>query len=51
MADLVKEHYCHQHFDQCARYRVLKALGPDQVPKDLYPSQHERAELLLAKKT
>ncbi|HOX43628.1 MAG TPA: hypothetical protein PK668_08520 [Myxococcota bacterium] len=50
MADLVKEHYCRQHFDQCARYRVMKALGPNLVPRDLYPSQHERVDLMLKPK-
>ncbi len=50
MADLVKEHYCRRHFDQCARFRLFKELGPHLVPADLLPSQHERADALLGLK-
>jgi hypothetical protein len=38
-----KQIYCQDDFDNCARYYVLKALGRENVPADLFPNQILRA--------
>lgn len=34
--------------EDCARYIVCKALGRENVPKDLYPLELDRAKAILA---
>ena len=46
-AEGIKMMYCLWHFDECARYKVAKAIGPENVPPDLFPPDIERAEALL----
>ncbi len=46
-AELMKNNYCKQAPDACARYMVMKALGREAVPKDLYPSDKSKAKALL----
>lgn len=48
-AELMKSNYCKKDYEACARYIVLKALGREAVPKDLFPSQRARAQALLQK--
>lgn len=45
-AELFKELYCRGGNSICARYMVLKALGKDAVPKDLFPNETRRAQSL-----
>ena len=47
-ANLMKTQYCKGDFVSCARHRVFKALGREAVPSDLFPSQADRADALLA---
>jgi hypothetical protein len=47
-AELFKTIYCRGDFARCARYLVVKAIGREQVPKDLYPNDAERAEKIIA---
>ena len=47
-AELLKKRFCRDRFDLCARYRVFAKLGRERVPTDLYPSQQERVEGILA---
>ena len=47
MADLYKQNYCHKDYAQCARYRVFKALGRENVPPDLFPNDAEGADAIL----
>lgn len=47
LADMMKESYCQGDFLSCARYQVFKALGPAQVPADLFPNMMEEAQALL----
>ncbi|HRE28666.1 MAG TPA: hypothetical protein PK954_18625 [Anaerolineales bacterium] len=47
-ADMMKRRYCQGDFEACARHRVFKALGPSQVPGDMFPSHAERADQILA---
>ena len=48
MADLLKDRYCRGDYHACARYRVFKAVGRDNVPADLYPAQADRVEGIIA---
>lgn len=48
MNEIYKEKYCHTDNSACARYLVLKALGRERVPLDLYPHQVARAEEIIA---
>ncbi len=48
MAQMYKEKYCLGNNSQCARYMVLEKKGKDQVPKNLFPNQVERAKELLS---
>ncbi len=50
-ADLMKKRYCLGDQTQCARYMVFSKLGAEKVPLDLYPTQVERAQKVLALKT
>lgn len=47
-ANMMKASYCKGNFKDCARYMVCKALGKEKVPGDLFPSQLDRAQALLA---
>ena len=47
MANLLKKRYCRGDFTKCARYIVFKALGREKVPRDLWPSEIERAQKIL----
>jgi hypothetical protein len=47
MAEHIKEHYCRGIFSDCARYRVVKALGPGTAPADLFPIQSARVEEII----
>lgn len=48
MANIIKQRYCRGSSTHCARHMVFRNLGSAAVPADLYPSQVERAEELLA---
>lgn len=44
----VMEHeYCQVHYDNCARNRVISALGEKYLPRELFPNQHSAAEKLI----
>lgn len=47
-ATILKKKYCQGNFSTCARYLVCTALGRENVPADLTPSQADRAKQLLA---
>jgi hypothetical protein len=48
MAGAMKKKYCHGDNAKCARYVVCMALGRENVPADLTPSQTDRAKKLLS---
>jgi len=50
MAEIIKKRYCRGSNIHCARHMVFRTLGKDAVPVDLYPSQTERAEEIIAAK-
>jgi hypothetical protein len=43
-----KKIYCQQDFENCARYVVFKAIGRENVPKDLFPNQGDRANKIIS---
>lgn len=49
VAEMRKQKYCRGDNSLCARYMVFKALGRENVPKDLTPYQTQRAKELIDK--
>jgi hypothetical protein len=47
-AEYLKNKYCLGDNQECARYMVLKALGKEKVPADLYPNDTRRAKKILS---
>lgn len=45
---VLKQRYCEGDWASCARCMVVKALGRDSVPSDLYPDQQRRAAELIS---
>ena len=48
-ASIYKKTYCVGNNSNCARYLVLKVLGKDKVPDDLFPNEAQRAKNIIAK--
>jgi hypothetical protein len=48
MSGMYKKRYCQGDFSNCARYMVFKAKGLEFVPKDMFPNQQERAQVIIA---
>lgn len=42
-----REEYCNGDYTKCARYMVFKALGKENVPRDLLPFQTDKAKQLI----
>jgi hypothetical protein len=47
-AEQMKQQYCRGDSGECARHKVLEALGRESVPRDLYPHDVPRAERVIA---
>jgi hypothetical protein len=47
-AQLMKNQYCLGDSGPCARHQVKVAAGSDAVPGDLFPSQTDRVQAILA---
>jgi hypothetical protein len=48
--EMYKMTYCRGTHAECARYLVFKAVGRENVPKDLFPNQKERVQRIIGKK-
>jgi len=48
VAGLLKTRYCRGAFEQCARFRIAQELGGAAVPRDLFPTDSDKATTLLA---
>ena len=46
-SDSIKQQYCLNHFESCARKLVSDMLGSEAVPSDLFPHENYRAVELL----
>lgn len=47
-AELFKQLYCRGGNDICARYMIIKKLGKEAVPKNLFPNEVSRANTIIA---
>ncbi len=47
-AEIVKKRFCKSDNTNCARHKVMLALGRENVPLTLYPNQVEIAEMIIA---
>ncbi len=45
--DVMKIHYCKNNKSKCARYKVFKALGRENVPIGLFPDQIDVAKKII----
>lgn len=48
MAGMYKEKFCKGDNTTCARYIVMKKLGKENIPPDLFPNQKSRAQELIS---
>ena len=48
MASILKTRYCRGDSSTCARHRVFLVAGAENVPADLFPSENDRADALVA---
>ncbi len=48
-AELFKSQYCKGNNSNCARFMVLKALGKEKVPGNLFPNETRRAQEIISK--
>ena len=46
--EIVKEKYCRDRYEECARWRVHKALGGTKVPPNLFPSEAKEADDIIS---
>ena len=44
----MRRRYCYKDNSRCARYLIFKTLGREKVPKDLFPNDNNRAELIIS---
>lgn len=47
-AAVYKKMYCENEFGNCGRYMIFKAIGRENVPKDLFPNQEDRAKAIIS---
>ncbi len=43
-SNLLKKTYCLSNYKRCARWIVREKLGPDKVPDDMFPSDHDKID-------
>jgi len=48
VAGMYKKKYCRTDNSTCARYIVMKKLGREKVPPDLFPNMLERAQKIIS---
>jgi hypothetical protein len=46
-AELLKDKYCRDNPDDCARLMIVKTLGREKVPADLFPNQASRVSEII----
>jgi hypothetical protein len=49
-SELLKIRYCRGNNSRCARYILYLNLGRPRIPRDLYPTEMDRADDILGKK-
>ena len=48
-SEYIKLVYCRTDSSTCARYMVVRALGRERVPPDLFPSEMLRAKRIISR--
>jgi hypothetical protein len=51
LASMYKKNYCEGNYADCARWKIATTVGRPAVPADLFPNQHDRAELILQERS
>lgn len=49
MTSMMKSVYCQSDPDKCARLMIVKAVGREKVPADLFPNQIDKAKEIIGK--
>lgn len=49
MTTMMKSVYCKSDPDKCARLMIVKALGREKVPADLFPNENDKAGEIIRK--
>lgn len=47
MSQLLKQQFCRGDWESCARCMIVRELGREAVPADLFPDETERARKIL----
>jgi hypothetical protein len=47
--EIIKRKLCRTDNTNCARYRVLRVLGEENVPDELFPSDNDAAEEIISR--
>jgi hypothetical protein len=48
MAEMYKKRYCKGDHSDCARHMVVKAMGREKVPPNLFPNQADEAKRIIS---
>lgn len=51
LEEALRERYCYTGNVACARRKVREVLGRESIPLDLLPTEHERAEKIICKRS
>ena len=49
VASLMKSRYCNDNYEDCARMMVVKAIGRENVPNDMFPNQVDYAQRIIGR--
>ncbi len=49
MTSMMKSVYCQSDPDKCARLMIVKAVGREKVPADLFPNQVDKAKEIISR--
>lgn len=41
VAEYLKDKFCRKNFEKCARYRIYREFGRENVPASLFPNEEE----------
>jgi hypothetical protein len=47
----LKKQFCRDIYNSCARYLVAQSIGSTIVPADLFPTEKQRAQEIIAKES
>ena len=48
LAEMYKKKYCKEDNSLCARHMIVKAMGREKVPPNLFPNQVDEAKKLIS---